>query len=766
MPATEMRSSFPPTRLLTLLLSAFLPDDKDGQSQLAPFPEPVNKEVVFPGSYIVGFKHGTPISVSEDILKTIEAKADHVYNGGSYARGFAGNLTEKEVGALRSNKHVKAIEENAEVHLQGLITQEEVNWNLARISHNTTSVHVLDKLNYLYDSSAGKGTCSYVIDTGINDTHPDFGGRAKQLTSFVKGEEEDNNGHGTHVAGIIGSTTYGVAKKTKLYGVKIASSEKTTAAILLHGLWYVLDDIDRRSCPKGVIVNVSVAGRKSKAVEDAALELVERGALVVAAAGNHGIDACHITPASSPQVCTVGAIDVNNQLYQTLENVSNYGPCVKVFAPGINIPSLRHESHGYMLMSGTSQAAAHVAGMGAYLAALEGIEGIRGTKDLCHRIRELAIKDAIVNIPKDTENLIAFNGIDQRLAEPVIGVDQVSMPFEWLGEVSSLQPSETAGSCRFFGSFRCEGHDSFPAFHNMGRIHLDGENIKDGMDIFQGSIRSFRCDGEPRPFTPHTLHHWAWSVETQRAICSHFDKVHFDFRMSSTRSEQTSDTLSIVFQGAEGVPQVINSDYTYSTDSHRWIRLNLKTMFKTEKVEIGRLRKMLLLGNITKPDGGNPWKMDGIIFGARCAESGLQVTNNKFSRARISFLVSPEEKKQLNYVRSAIWTGPDDWTPQVPCSHLSSLKMQLKMSNVQDAGSSKPLSVIIAKSLMHMSSRPGDDFTGTVNISEAFGSDIVSFANITSIRFSTETNSPVKPSAMVLYGECSGADRQASLGLP
>ncbi len=97
------------------------------------------------------------------------------------------------------------------------MTETNAPWGLARISHaaNTST-------SYTYDSSAGEGTCAYVIDTGIYVDHPEFGGRATWLANYAgDGSDTDGNGHGTHVSGTIGSATYGVAKKTKLYAVKV-----------------------------------------------------------------------------------------------------------------------------------------------------------------------------------------------------------------------------------------------------------------------------------------------------------------------------------------------------------------------------------------------------------------------------------------------------------------------------------------------------------------------------------------------------------------
>jgi subtilisin family serine protease len=106
-----------------------------------------------------------------------------------------------------------------ELEKKAFTTQSSSTWGLSRVSHQTRQT---GSTSYTYDTSAGEGTCVYVVDTGISTTHPEFEGRATFLANFAgDGQNSDGNGHGTHCAGTIGSKTYGVAKKTKLYAVKV-----------------------------------------------------------------------------------------------------------------------------------------------------------------------------------------------------------------------------------------------------------------------------------------------------------------------------------------------------------------------------------------------------------------------------------------------------------------------------------------------------------------------------------------------------------------
>lgn len=168
----------------------------------------------------------------------------------------------------------------------------------------------------------------------------DFEGRASFVGKFGPGPDADDCGHGTHVAGTIGSRTYGVAKKTKIYGVKaltkFGTDCGTAVSTLIQAMNFVGSDFQRRDCPNGVIVNMSLGGFKSRAINDAAKALVRQGILVVAASGNKNRPASDYSPASEPEVCTVGGTDINDRRYEG----SNYGPLVDINAPGVDVISL------------------------------------------------------------------------------------------------------------------------------------------------------------------------------------------------------------------------------------------------------------------------------------------------------------------------------------------------------------------------------------------------------------------------------------------
>jgi subtilisin family serine protease len=234
-------------------------------------------------------------------------------------------------------------------------------WGLDRIDQQ---VLPLNK-QYHYDNT-GKGVTAYIVDTGILSTHVDFGGRATCPMSFVPNERcEDGNGHGTHVSGTIGSNTHGVAKGVSLVGVKVLGSDGGGAnSGVINGIDYVLQQVLNNPGP--AVCNLSLGGSFSRALNSAVAELVERGNVFTAvAAGNEDMKACQSSPAAASEVfdvVSVGAIDKSDQR----ASFSNFGNCVTLFAPGVDIESTWYTSNvAINTISGTSMASPHVAGVAA-----------------------------------------------------------------------------------------------------------------------------------------------------------------------------------------------------------------------------------------------------------------------------------------------------------------------------------------------------------------------------------------------------------------
>ncbi|KAK5631758.1 hypothetical protein RRF57_007471 [Xylaria bambusicola] len=366
----------------------------------APLLKPQSGDII-EGKYIVKMKAGSDVSILENHKSLVANKVDYTYNSHNFT-GFAVSMTEEEVKALQDmpdfHQKVEYIEHDAIVHASAAVTQNNADWGLARLSSTSAGGST-----YTYDDSAGEGVCAYVVDTGIDITHPDFQGRATWASNQVNNKNTDENGHGTHVAGTIGSKTFGVAKKVNLYAVKVLNANATGSyAGIIAGMDFVVSDAPKRNCPNGVVVNMSLGGSVSKSVNDAAANVVSAGNFLAVAAGNQAQDASNVSPASEPSVCTVGATDITD----TFASYSNFGSLVDILAPGTNIESTwPGDRTGFM--TGTSMATPHVTGLAAYFLALG-----QSVSGLCGYIVSVAQTGAISSVPANTVNAIVQNGED------------------------------------------------------------------------------------------------------------------------------------------------------------------------------------------------------------------------------------------------------------------------------------------------------------------------------------------------------------------
>ncbi|OJD36235.1 subtilisin-like protease pr1a [Diplodia corticola] len=368
----------------------------------APLLEPKGTAEVIPGEYIVVMKPEAKETEFSHMLHMFDNDVRHVYSMGSF-RGAAGSLDDQLLNAVQNMDSVMYIERNTKVHTAA-VTQSNATWGLGRISHRQKGSY-----NYVYDASAGAGTCSYIIDTGIYTGHPDFEGRASFLADF-SGENNtvDGNGHGTHVAGTVGSKTYGVAKKTSLFAVKVLRADGSgDSSGVLKGIEFAAMNATARQkagqCPKGSVANMSLGGLYNKAQKDAVKAAIKTGLFMSVAAGNDGLPSLFFSPANEASACTVGATDKNDRL----ASFSNWGALVDILAPGVDIQSTWNDGKTRTI-SGTSMAAPHIAGLGAYLL---GLEQRRAPKALCQRMQDLSTKNKISNNKPQTKNYLAFNGI-------------------------------------------------------------------------------------------------------------------------------------------------------------------------------------------------------------------------------------------------------------------------------------------------------------------------------------------------------------------
>ena len=268
--------------------------------------------------------------------------------------GFSAELSASDAAKLAADPAVEYVQQDGIVSLAGTQTNPP-SWGLDRIDQRQLPLNS----RYMYADSAGAGVTSYIIDTGADLDHPDFSGRMSSGIDTVDGDmvAEDCHGHGTHVAGTVGGTNYGVAKKTDLVAVRVLNCAGSGSfAGIIEGVEWVT-----QHAKKPAVANMSLGGGFNQAVNDAVEASVAAGITYAVAAGNDtGYDACNLSPASAPSAITVGATDINDNR----AGFSNIGTCLDIFAPGVNIASAWLNG-GSNTISGTSMASPHVAGAAA-----------------------------------------------------------------------------------------------------------------------------------------------------------------------------------------------------------------------------------------------------------------------------------------------------------------------------------------------------------------------------------------------------------------
>lgn len=342
-------------------------------------------------------------------------------------QGYIGYFTEQALEFIRRNPLVKFVEQDSYVHANAASVEKGAPWGLARISHRQPLT--LSSFNqYLYDDESGKGVTAYVIDTGINVHHNEFGGRAKWGKTIPENDEDaDGNGHGTHCAGTIGSETYGVAKHANLVAVKVLRSNGSgSMSDVVKGVEYAVEAhkkevSEKKKGFKGSAANMSLGGGKSVALDMAVNAAVKAGINFAVAAGNENQDACNTSPASASDVITVGASTISDERAY----FSNWGKCVDIFGPGLNILSTYiGSSDATATLSGTSMASPHIAGLLAYYLSLQpstdsefSIAGSVSPEQLKKNLIHFGTKDVLTDIPEDTPNVLAFNGAGQNLTD-------------------------------------------------------------------------------------------------------------------------------------------------------------------------------------------------------------------------------------------------------------------------------------------------------------------------------------------------------------
>lgn len=392
----------PLARAATAALLAVVPVAAGTASAAAPEPTPVPLTVsahAIPGQYIVTLEPGyDPAKVAE----RLGLKPKFLYT--KAMNGFAVPMTKLQLDLARVSLGVKSVEADAKVSAPSgvpataaALRGPSASWGLDRIDQQNLPLD-----NTFTTQGNGAGVTAYILDTGIDYKHDEFGGRATfGFDAIGDGRAgQDCNGHGTHVAGTVAGMTYGVARKANVVSVRVLDCEGTgDFSGIIAGLDWVA-----KNAKQPAVLNGSLGGDKSTVLNDAANAVTEAGILPVIAAGNSAKDACGVSPASATKVLTVAA---SNQ-WDEETSFSNWGECVSLYAPGEAIVSAKLGG-GSVTLNGTSMAAPHVAGV----AVLYKQANPNATpQDIAEYLDNESTKDVLNSISKTSPNRLLFtNGL-------------------------------------------------------------------------------------------------------------------------------------------------------------------------------------------------------------------------------------------------------------------------------------------------------------------------------------------------------------------
>ncbi|WQF76095.1 Putative peptidase S8 propeptide/proteinase inhibitor I9 [Colletotrichum destructivum] len=376
-----------------------------------------------PGKYIVTLKEDavnveSHLNWVTDVHRRSLGKRDTVgienkFNISNW-NAYSGEFDDATIEEIKASPEVAIVEPDyymylfddvdAELSERALTTQSGAPWGLGATSHRSPG-----STSYIYDTSAGADTFAYVVDSGVLATHTQFGNRVTLGFNAFTGAHVDGAGHGTHVAGTIGGSTYGVAKQTNIISVKVFEGRRSTTAAILSGFNWAVNDITSKNRASRSVINMSLGGPATTTWTTAINAAYSRGVLSVVAAGNgddfgNPLPVSDVSPANVPNALTVGAVDSTWRV----STFTNYGPGVDIFGPGVAILSSWIGSNtATNSIAGTSMAAPHVAGLAVYLQALEGLSTPAA---VTNRIKALATPGRVLGDLRGSANLVLYNG--------------------------------------------------------------------------------------------------------------------------------------------------------------------------------------------------------------------------------------------------------------------------------------------------------------------------------------------------------------------
>lgn len=349
------------------------------------------KYIVVLDESVLETERSMPNEKARGLAAKYRGKVDKVYEAA--LKGFSVSMNERQARALSEDYAVAYVEEDAEFSVSNV--QANVTWGIDRTDQRDLP------LDGMFDFvETGQGVHAYIIDTGIRTSHVEFGGRAVMSYNAIKDRNGDGDchGHGTHVAGSLGGSTFGVAKNVMLHGVRVMNCQGSgTTSDIVAGIDWVT-----RHHVKPAVANMSLGGSGSVTMDAAVRKSLAAGVSYVIAAGNGNQNACFVSPARVNEAIVVGATDNRDQRAY----FSNFGECVDIFAPGVGITSAGNtDDYAVRGMSGTSMASPHVAGVVAlYLESHP-----TALPDEVNRAVSQSATAGIVKDPMGTPNLLLYS---------------------------------------------------------------------------------------------------------------------------------------------------------------------------------------------------------------------------------------------------------------------------------------------------------------------------------------------------------------------
>jgi serine protease len=384
-----------------------------------------------PDRYVVVLKPGAAPAhaMASEVVSAFGGRVHHTY--GAALNCFAATLPPQAVQALQRNPMVKYIAQDGEMFMTQTV-QPDATWGLDRIDQRDLP------LNTTYSYTAdGEGVTVYVIDSGIRHAHEEFGGRASFGADWIGTDGEDCNGHGTHVAGTIAGTTYGVAKKADLVSVRVfACSGGTPTSTVIAAVDWVTAN---KTLP--AVANMSLGGGFFAPMNEAVQNSIAAGVTYVVAAGNSNANACSSSPASVPEALTVGGTTAADQRISPSNAWfgSNFGPCVNIFAPGLYITSAWWSSNSAVeTISGTSMSSPHVAGVAALY--LQG-NPTATPAQVFSAITSTASSGRVADPGTGSPNRLLFSGLTEEPPAPIIALNPSSLTFTFVTDPSGMSMS-------------------------------------------------------------------------------------------------------------------------------------------------------------------------------------------------------------------------------------------------------------------------------------------------------------------------------------